>query len=59
MVSSATMSNYLALKSEPMIYNEKLSNHPVKSLSKLLKGTSSNHKRDFYCLNCFNSCNTK
>ena len=25
----------------------------VKSLSALLKGITSNHKGDFYCLNCF------
>ena len=27
----------------------------VKSLSALLRGTISNHKEDFYCLNCFHS----
>ena len=27
----------------------------VTNLSGLLKGVSSNHKEDFYCLNCFNS----
>ena len=27
----------------------------VKSLYALLKGTTSNHKGDFYCLNCFQS----
>ena len=26
---------------------------PVKSLSALLRGITSNHKEDFYCLNCF------
>ena len=31
----------------------------VKSLSRLLKGITSNHKEDFYCLNCFHSYRTK
>ena len=31
----------------------------VTNLSGLLKGVSSNHKEDFYCLNCFNSYTTK
>ena len=36
--------------------------HPslsVTNLSALLQGKSSNHKEDFYCLNCFNSYTTK
>ena len=47
--------HYLALKSEPVLYNEKLCNQPVKILSRFIRGTSSNHKEDFCCLNCFNS----
>ena len=31
----------------------------VTNLSALLKGNSSNHKGDFYCLNCFSSNTTK
>ena len=31
----------------------------VKNLSGLLKGITSNHKEDFYCLNCFHSYRTK
>ena len=31
----------------------------VKSLSRLLTGITSNHKEDFYCLNCFYSYRTK
>ena len=31
----------------------------VTNLSALLQGKSSNHKEDFYCLNCFNSYTTK
>ena len=31
----------------------------VKNLNGLLKGITSNHKEDFYCLNCFHSYRTK
>ena len=31
----------------------------VKSLPALFKGITSNHNRDFYCLNCFHSFSTK
>ena len=31
----------------------------VKSLSALLKGVTSNHKGDFYCLNCFRAYTTE
>ena len=31
----------------------------VKSLPTLLKGVTSNHNGDFYCLNCFHSYRTK
>ena len=31
----------------------------VKNLSRLLRGTTSNHVGDFYCLNCFHSYRTK
>ena len=31
----------------------------VKNLSGLLRGITSNHKEDFYCLNCFHSDNTQ
>ena len=31
----------------------------VKSLSRLLRGITSNHKEDFYCLNCFHSYRTE
>ena len=31
----------------------------VKNLSRLLRGITSNHKEDFYCLNCFHSYRTK
>ena len=51
--------HYLILKSEPTLYNGKLCNRPVKSLSKLFRGILSNHHGDFYCLNCFNSYSTE
>ena len=31
----------------------------VKSISKLLRGITSNQNGDFYCLNCFHSYRTK
>ena len=31
----------------------------LKSIFRLLKGTTSNHIGDFYCLNCFHSYRTK
>ena len=31
----------------------------VKSISRLLRGITSNHDGDFYCLNCFHSYTTK
>ena len=31
----------------------------VKNLSRLLRGITSNHDGDFYCLNCFHSYRTK
>ena len=31
----------------------------VKSLPALLRGITSKHKEDFYCLNCFRSYTTK
>ena len=52
--------HYLALKSERIFYGGKWCNHPVKSLSKLLRTVTSNHRRCFYCLNCLNySCSTE
>ena len=43
MISDGKKSHYLA----------------VTNLSGLLQGNSSNHKEDFYCLNCFNSYTRK
>ena len=44
--------HYTALKSEP---TEDGFNGPTKSLSRLLRGITSNHDGDFYCLNCLQS----
>ena len=45
--------HYLALKSERTFCSEKWCNCAVKSLSRLLRGMTSNHYGDLYCLNCF------
>ena len=39
--------------------NEKWHYFTVRSFSALLKGITSNHKGDSYCLNCFHSYRTK
>ena len=31
----------------------------VKTFSALLRGITSDHNKDFYCLNCFHSCSSK
>ena len=59
MITDGEKWHYLALKSKRILYGGKRCNLPVKSLSKLLKGKSSNHHGDFYYLNCFNSYSTK
>ena len=41
-----------ALKSEQ---TEDGLNRPIKSLSRLFRGITSNHNGDFYCLNCLHS----
>ena len=38
---------------------KKCCNIVVKSLSALLRGITSNHIGDFYCLNCFHSYSTE
>ena len=47
--------HFLALKSEPVQYNGKSCNRLVKSMPRLLREISSNHKGDSYCLNFSNS----
>ena len=58
MITDSEKWHYLALKSESIFYGGKRCNRPVKRLSKLLRGKSTNHG-DFYCLNCFNSSSTE
>ena len=41
--------HYIALKREP---TDDGFNRPIKSLSKLFRGMTSNHDGYFYCLNC-------
>ena len=47
--------HYIALKSER---TDDGFNRPIKSLSKLFRGITSNNHRDFYCLNCLHSFRT-
>ena len=47
--------HYTALKSE---CTEDRFYRPIKSLSRLFKGITSNYKGDFYCLNCLHSFRT-
>ena len=56
MITDGNKWQYLALKSErtPDGYNR-----PVRGLSRLLRGITSNHNGDFYCLNCFYSYSTE
>ena len=54
MITDGKKWHYLAVKSEPIFYNGKSFNRPVKRLSRLVRGKSSNHHGDYYCLKCFN-----
>ena len=58
-ITDGEKSNYLLLKSEPVIYKGKSCNCAVKSLSRLFRGITSNHHGDYYCLSCFNSYTTE
>ena len=52
MITDGEKLHYTALKSEQ---TEVGFIRPTKSLSRLFKGITSNHKGDFYCLNCLHS----
>ena len=52
MITDGETWDYTALKSE---YTEDGFYRPIKSLSRLFKGITSNHKGEFYCLNCLHS----
>ena len=58
MVTDSEKWHYLALKSERTFDGEKWHNRPATSLSRLLRGITSNHNGDIYYLNCFHSCRT-
>ena len=55
MISNGEKRHYLALKS---ISTTNEYNRPIRSLSRLLRGITSNHNRDFYCMGCFHSFRT-
>ena len=59
MITNGKKWHYLALKSEHIFHDGKMYYRPVKSLSRLLRKKTSNHHRDFYCLNYFHSYSTK
>ena len=59
MITDGEKWHYLALKSKPILYNEKLCNRPVKILCRLLRRKSSNHHGDYYCLKCFDLYTTE
>ena len=55
MITDSKKRHYIALKSERADHEF---NRPIKSLSKLFRGITSNHDEDFYCLNCLHSFRT-
>ena len=58
MITDGETWHYLALKCLSTFDGKKWSNLTTKSLSALLRGTTSNNNGDFYCLNCFHSYST-
>ena len=55
MITNGENWHYIALKSER---TDDGFNRPIKSLSRLFRGITSNHHGDFYCLNCLRSFRT-
>ena len=55
MITDGEKWHYTALKS---IQTEDGFNRPNKILSRLFRGITSNHKGEFYCLNCLHSFRT-
>ena len=55
MITDGKKWHYLALKS---VRTTNGYNRPVRSLSRLLRGITSNHIGDFYCLGCLHSFHT-
>ena len=63
-IRSAYVSKYKSNRGNQVILlmitdNKKWHYLAVKILSALLRGITSNHNADFYCLNCFHSFRTK
>ena len=52
MITNGEKWHYIALKSER---TDDGLNRPIKILSRLVRGITSNHSGDFYCLNCLHS----
>ena len=52
MITNGEKWHYIALKSERP---DDGFNRPIRSLSRLFTGITSNHSGDFYCLNCLHS----
>ena len=55
MITGGEKYHYLALKS---ITTDDGYNRPIRNLSRLFRGITSNHNWDFYCLGCLNSFRT-
>ena len=55
MITTSKKWHYIALKSEP---TDDRFNRPIRSLSRLFRGVTSNYDGDFYCLNCLHSFRT-
>ena len=55
MITDGKKRHYLVLKS---VRTTNGYNHPVRSLSRLLRGITSNHIGDFHCLNCLHPFRT-
>ena len=55
MITNGEQWHYIALKS---VRTDDGFNRPIRSLSRLFRGITSNHDGDFYCLNCLHSFRT-
>ena len=55
MITNREKKHYLALKSKPTADGH---NRPIRSLSRLFRGVTSNLNGDFYCMGCLNSFRT-
>ena len=59
MITEGKKLHYLALKSELVFDGKKWHIYSVQNLLKLLRGVTSNHNGDLYCLSCLHSFRTK